>query len=220
MDLALEQRFRFQKRTIHSPGTSKKLKAELGAHASSSCFPEQGRSGFPVIFQRFHSARFEVQFFQLKLPLPFQNAKGVTNEERMDAGGDTEREFELPMTSVVRILKRKLPEGVAVSKEAKQAFARAAGIFILYLTSASNAYCKDSKRQTLNAKDVLDALGAIEFDEFVEPLQACLDEMRHTHAQKKKARKTVSQTSPTHTEDEQLQEDPVAEEENIQQTVS
>jgi hypothetical protein len=45
-------------------------------------------------------------------------------------------DFELPLTAVVRILKRKLPEGVAVSKEAKVAFAKSAGMFILYITAA------------------------------------------------------------------------------------
>ncbi len=52
------------------------------------------------------------------------------------AGTHQVLDFELPLTAVVRILKRKLPEGVAVSKEAKVAFAKSAGIFILYLTAA------------------------------------------------------------------------------------
>jgi hypothetical protein len=49
-------------------------------------------------------------------------------------------DFELPLTAVVRILKRKLPEGVAVSKEAKVAFAKSAGMFILYMTAAYVAW--------------------------------------------------------------------------------
>jgi hypothetical protein len=50
--------------------------------------------------------------------------------------GESQLDFELPLTAVVRILKRKLPEGVAVSKEAKVAFAKSAGMFILYITAA------------------------------------------------------------------------------------
>ena len=45
-------------------------------------------------------------------------------------------DFELPQASITRIIKAQLPEQVQVSKEAKQAFSKSAGIFILYLTAA------------------------------------------------------------------------------------
>lgn len=37
--------------------------------------------------------------------------------------------------------------------------------------------CKESKRQTMNADDVLKAVEEIEFPEFVGPLKASLNEM-------------------------------------------
>lgn len=69
------------------------------------------------------------------------NAAGAAVGSLSASGAGTpasgiEKEFELPQASVGRILKRKLPEGVTVSKEAKQAFAKAGGIFVLYLTHA------------------------------------------------------------------------------------
>ncbi|GBG32938.1 Nuclear transcription factor Y subunit B [Hondaea fermentalgiana] len=85
-----------------------------------------------------------------------------------------EKEFELPQASVGRILKRKLPEGVTVSKEARLAFAKAGGIFILYLTHASNTFCRNDRRQTVSARDVFDGLRCIQFEDFIEPLEKSL----------------------------------------------
>lgn len=48
---------------------------------------------------------------------------------------DREKDFDIPHASVVRILKSSLPPSVQITKEAKIAFAKAAGIFVLYLTS-------------------------------------------------------------------------------------
>uniref|UniRef100_A0A7S2RPE1 Transcription factor CBF/NF-Y/archaeal histone domain-containing protein n=1 Tax=Mucochytrium quahogii TaxID=96639 RepID=A0A7S2RPE1_9STRA len=93
----------------------------------------------------------------------------------MSTANGIDKEFELPHASVARILKSKLPEGVSVSREAKQAFSKSAGIFILYLTAASNEFCKDSKRQTLSAKDILEALRSLDFGDFIEPLEVALD---------------------------------------------
>ena len=47
-------------------------------------------------------------------------------------------DYELPQASINRIIKNKLPESAQVGKEAKTAFSKAAGIFILYLTAAAN----------------------------------------------------------------------------------
>jgi DNA polymerase epsilon subunit 3 len=81
----------------------------------------------------------------------------------------------LPQASITRIIKAKLPDSVQVSKEAKQAFSKSAGIFILYLTAAANDFCKVSKRQTISAQDVLTALEELDFGDFVEPLKECLE---------------------------------------------
>jgi len=104
----------------------------------------------------------------------------------MSTANGIDKEFELPHASVARILKSKLPEGVSVSREAKQAFSKSAGIFILYLTAASNEFCKDSKRQTLSAKDILEALRSLDFGDFIEPLEVALDDLRESSNSRKK----------------------------------
>lgn len=40
---------------------------------------------------------------------------------------------------------------------------------------SANDLCKESRRQTINADDVLKAIEEIEFPEFVQPLKASLD---------------------------------------------
>jgi DNA polymerase epsilon subunit 3 len=44
--------------------------------------------------------------------------------------------FELPQASINRITKAKLPPGVSVTKDARYAISKAAGIFVLYVTAA------------------------------------------------------------------------------------
>ena len=67
-------------------------------------------------------------------------------------------DFEPPASSVFRITKSVLPDNILVTKDAKQAFVRAAGIFIFYLTHCSNDFCKENKRQTISPQDVMNAL--------------------------------------------------------------
>jgi DNA polymerase epsilon subunit 3 len=87
---------------------------------------------------------------------------------------------ELPKAIVRRLVKEKLAQVAAggaeviVNKDAMSAFAESARIFIHYLSATANDMCKESKRQTINADDVLKALDEMEFPEFVEPLNTSL----------------------------------------------
>ncbi|KDP34290.1 hypothetical protein JCGZ_12819 [Jatropha curcas] len=97
---------------------------------------------------------------------------------------------ELPKAIVRRIVKDKLsqcsPDGdLIVHKDALVAFSESARIFIHYLSATANDICKESRRQTINADDVLKALEEIEFPEFVEPLKASLKEFKRKNAEKK-----------------------------------
>ncbi|GMY15807.1 DNA polymerase epsilon subunit 3 [Fagus crenata] len=97
---------------------------------------------------------------------------------------------ELPRTIVRRVVKEKLSncseEGdLSVHKDALLAFSESARIFIHYLSATANDICRESKRQTMNADDVLKALEEIEFPDFLNPLKASLDEFRRKNAGKK-----------------------------------
>jgi DNA polymerase epsilon subunit 3 len=89
-------------------------------------------------------------------------------------------EFEPPQACVSRIIKNVLPDNIQVTKDARAAFSRAAGVFIFYLTHCANDFSKDTKRSTIYTSDVISALKEIEFTEFLEPLEAFLDGKRHS----------------------------------------
>ena len=67
-------------------------------------------------------------------------------------------DFEPPLACVRRILKHTLPSSTNVGKDASAAFARASGIFIIYLTACANDFAREHKRQTVTANDVLAAI--------------------------------------------------------------
>eukprot|EP00501_MAST-03F_sp_TOSAG23-6_P000738 GSMAST32.ASY1.ANO1.766.1 assembled CDS len=98
-------------------------------------------------------------------------------------------EILIPQASVARIIKSILPNSVQVGKCAKQAFARAAGIFVLYATATANEFCKENKRQTISAQDVLSAMEELDFDDFLETLQSSLEEYRADQNKKKQVKK-------------------------------
>jgi DNA polymerase epsilon subunit 3 len=91
------------------------------------------------------------------------------------AAGDTD----LPKAVIKRIAKTKLDalgEGnVQLHKDATLALAESAKVLINFITAASNDICKEKKRQTIGADDVLQALEDLEFGDLVAPLQVALD---------------------------------------------
>lgn len=84
-------------------------------------------------------------------------------------------DLNLPNSIVSRIIKESLPEGVNVSKEARTAIAKAASVFVLYCTSCSNNIAMKANRKIISGPDVLGAMADMEFERFIEPLQASLE---------------------------------------------
>lgn len=94
-------------------------------------------------------------------------------------------DLNLPMTVVTRIVKEALPDGVAISKEARTGLAKAASVFVLYVTSAATNIVKNNKKKTLTGQDVLEAMKDIEFDRFVGPLGESLEQYKQVMSAKK-----------------------------------
>ncbi|KAK1288868.1 hypothetical protein QJS10_CPB19g00400 [Acorus calamus] len=120
---------------------------------------------------------------------------------------------------------------MTVHKEALIAFSESARIFIHYLSATitgnnmgdlhevgelfdcqANDICKESKRQTLNADDVLKALEEIEFPEFVGPLKASLEDFRRKNAAKRSGAKPKENNKKR--KKEEKENPPAQEEEN------
>lgn len=97
-------------------------------------------------------------------------------------------EFEPPLACVRRILKNTLPTSTNVGKDASAAFARSAGIFIIYLTACANDFARENRRQTITANDVLAAVKELDFDEFTPKMQEFLEAYRATEKRKKDAK--------------------------------
>ncbi|KAL4428265.1 hypothetical protein ABPG75_002354 [Micractinium tetrahymenae] len=109
------------------------------------------------------------------------------------------RDADLPKALMKRILKARLAQWDAanggdgsrdfqINKDALLACCEAAKLFIHYLAATANDACKDAKRQTVSADDVLTALDDLEFGELVEPLKAALDAYRLEAKEKAKKR--------------------------------
>ncbi|XP_034255156.1 DNA polymerase epsilon subunit 3 [Thrips palmi] len=96
-------------------------------------------------------------------------------------------DLNLPNAVVSRLIKDSLPDGVSVSKEARLALAKAASIFVLFLTSASNNVATKNNKKTISAQDVLLALQDTDFEGFIEPLRESLDNFKKAQKEKKDA---------------------------------
>ncbi|MCL7041882.1 hypothetical protein MKW94_023748 [Papaver nudicaule] len=111
------------------------------------------------------------------------------NSDKLKKQPGTEVVEELSKASVRRLVKEKLSEldagDLQIHKEAILAFRESARIFIHYLSATANDVCKESKRQTINAEDIFKALEEIEFQEFIGPLKASLDDFKRKNAGKK-----------------------------------
>lgn len=97
-------------------------------------------------------------------------------------------EFEPPLACVRRILKSSLPNSTNVGKDASSAFARACGIFIIYLTACANDFAREHKRQTITANDVLSAVKELDFGHFEPEMLAFLENYRQEQKTKKNAK--------------------------------
>ena len=104
----------------------------------------------------------------------------------------TPPDFEPPAACINRIVKAALPDNVQVTKEAKSAFSKSAGIFILYLTTCANDFCRDKKRQTVSAADVMAAVSELDLDDLKPQLQAFLTSFRANEGSKRRLKKQAA----------------------------
>lgn len=106
-------------------------------------------------------------------------------------------DFDPPLACIKRILKNTLPESTNVGKDASVAFARACGIFIIYLTACANDFAREGKRQTITANDVLAAMKELDFDEFTPDMTLYLENYRQAERDKKNAKAAAKQAKTT-----------------------
>lgn len=113
------------------------------------------------------------------------------------------QEADLPKSLLKRLIKTKLQDvdkakggdgtrDFQVNKDALLAFGEAAKLFIHYLTAAANDNCKDAKRQTISADDVMTALTDLEFGDLIEPLKESLEAFKVENREKNRKKAEAS----------------------------
>ncbi|XP_055839674.1 DNA polymerase epsilon subunit 3 [Episyrphus balteatus] len=106
-------------------------------------------------------------------------------------------DLNLPTSVVARLIKEALPDNAIVSKEARAAIARAASVFVIFLTSSSTALAKKQNHKTITANNIFEALEELDFNDFVDPLRKDLETHRKMIKDKKDSKaKPTKDDSP------------------------
>ena len=88
-------------------------------------------------------------------------------------------DLHLPAAQIKRAIVGKLPtvdeKHFSISRDASLAFAEAAKVFISYISTTANDICKEGKRQTISAEDVIKAMEELEFTDQVPQLREYLE---------------------------------------------
>jgi nuclear transcription Y subunit beta len=118
--------------------------------------------------------------------------------DRGDDDAAREQDRFLPVANMSRIMRRVLPPGGKVAKEAKDAVQEAVSEFISFITSEASDKCMTEKRKTINGDDVLWAMGTLGFADYVEPLRLYLSRYRDTRGDVAMAVEVAQPTKASH----------------------
>ncbi|CAK1604509.1 unnamed protein product [Parnassius mnemosyne] len=84
----------------------------------------------------------------------------------------------LPIANIAKIMKRAIPENGKIAKDARECVQECISEFISFITSEASDRCQMEKRKTINGEDVLFAMNALGFDNYVDPLKLYLKKYR------------------------------------------
>ncbi|XP_077232966.1 nuclear transcription factor Y subunit B-like [Tasmannia lanceolata] len=87
----------------------------------------------------------------------------------------------LPIANISRIMKKAVPNGGKIAKDAKETVQECVSEFISFITSEASDKCQKEKRKTINGDDVLWAMAALGFEDYIEPLRAYLHKFREVN---------------------------------------
>ncbi|XP_075970888.1 nuclear factor Y-box B [Anticarsia gemmatalis] len=111
------------------------------------------------------------------------NSDDVLDEENNSDSGSKhaplrEQDRFLPIANIAKIMKRAIPENGKIAKDARECVQECISEFISFVTSEASDRCQVEKRKTINGEDVLFAMNALGFDNYVEPLRLYLKKYR------------------------------------------
>uniref|UniRef100_A0A6M2DPI6 Nuclear transcription factor Y subunit beta n=1 Tax=Xenopsylla cheopis TaxID=163159 RepID=A0A6M2DPI6_XENCH len=91
----------------------------------------------------------------------------------------------LPIANIAKIMKKSIPDNSKmiqnkIAKDARECVQECVSEFISFITSEASDRCQVEKRKTINGEDILFAMAALGFDNYVEPLKLYLQKYRET----------------------------------------
>ncbi|XP_057765419.1 nuclear transcription factor Y subunit B-6-like [Salvia miltiorrhiza] len=114
-----------------------------------------------------------------------------------ERGGSMRKAEEyMPIANIMRIMRRILPSQAKVADDAKETIQECVTEFMSYITSEANARCHSECRKTITAEDVVGAMGALGFHDYVYPLTLFL----HNYRAQDPHRRPMLPPPPRHTQ--------------------
>ncbi|KAF8877845.1 histone-fold-containing protein [Gymnopilus junonius] len=99
----------------------------------------------------------------------------ITEQE---VGEYREQDRFLPIANVSRIMKASVPPTAKIAKDAKECVQECVSEFISFITSEAAEKCQLEKRKTIGGEDILYAMSALGFENYVETLKIHLAKLR------------------------------------------
>ncbi|XP_057464792.1 nuclear transcription factor Y subunit B-4-like [Actinidia eriantha] len=121
---------------------------------------------------------------------PRSSSGGQQQDAAMASGGwntsshNRDQDCYVPMANITRIMRRALPPHAKIADDAKETVQECVSEYINLITSEANDRCHREQRKTINAEDVLWAMGRLGFDNYTEPLRLFLE--RYHDAQRER----------------------------------
>lgn len=108
----------------------------------------------------------------------------------------------LPIANVARIMKKSIPGNGKIAKDAKECAQECVSEFVSFITSEASERCKTEKRKTINGDDILFAMSALGFENYVEPLKVYLKKYRELASRSDKPGFEASRSASLQDEDQ------------------
>ena len=99
------------------------------------------------------------------------NSEKYIDKEKDNSQLLENKEENLPISNISKIMKMNLDPNMKISKEAKELVEDCVTEFICFITSEASEKCKKEKRKTINGEDILTVMKHLGFDNYVVILQ-------------------------------------------------
>ncbi|KAL3503629.1 hypothetical protein ACH5RR_038078 [Cinchona calisaya] len=114
---------------------------------------------------------------------PDQNAtNNIVNTNNVNANARRDPDQLMPITNILRIMKRGLPHNAKVSEDATSILQECVSEYISFITSEANERCHCELRKTITAEDILYAHAKLGFEDYIGPLTLYLNKYRQHEA--------------------------------------